>query len=382
MTDVQMPLVDQIRPEAPQTPACPANNTPRLLGPFPPRQQPSPPPPPMATPPITPAPSMRVHLEKVSRTNTRSPGHFPARDPLNKYTARPLPKVQDASLTSIFELIDLDCISEWETITGEKLLAIPFNNGGGTLDWQSVTAERILTAVAEITKVQEVDIAMPKANETAKKARCSPSTFLIHGLQKEQADTLLECRIWSLQAITFQATCFAPNCPDYLFTLKGFVTLTIRNIYPIVKQVWDSEEARNYIETLVNAITPTQRGEVEVEICSLLASMNILCLDTKEAGNTLTPQFNVYADSSKMSLNEVWTRLRTHYANRTFSSTMLGLGIVEQSPFSCTLCHGVDHPWGLCPFPDTPDWNGLRREATGDSNKCRNMRANGPHAMR
>ena len=100
--------------------------------------------------------------------------------------------------------------------------------------------------------------------------------------------------------------------------------------------------------------------------------MNIICLNTKETGNTLTPHFNVYTDSSKISLDEVWSRIRSHYTNQTYSSPMLGKGTVEQTPFRCTLCHGVDHPQGLCPCPNTPDWNGLTRDGNGE---CRNSRA-------
>ena len=41
---------------------------------------------------------------------------------------------------------------------GKKILAIPFDNTPSNPDSQKVIADKILTAVAKITKAQEVDI--------------------------------------------------------------------------------------------------------------------------------------------------------------------------------------------------------------------------------
>ena len=370
--DEPMPFADQ----SPPTPTPRANPAP-LSTP----QQPTPQGPPSPSPlqtnphaPITTTGSMRAHLEKVSLTNSQLPGCSPARNPLDKYTLGPMPNVQDASPTAVFENIDLDCISKWEDIEGEKLLAIPFNTPQRTMGWHGTIAGKILTAVAEITKAKEVDVCEPRPSEEATKICRTPIAFLIHSISSQQAEILMERKIWSSQAITFHTTCFAPVCPNFLFTIKGWKTITLKNIFPVIKQVWESEQARDFVRSLVYAVPPAQRSSVEKEVDTLLASLNIIHLDTKEMGNTLTPRFNVYADSSKLSLDEVWSRLRAHYANCTYASTTLGKGLVEQTPFRCTLCHGVDHPRGLCPFPDTPEWNGPTRD--GDRER-RNMRARG-----
>jgi hypothetical protein len=367
--DEPMPLVDQSPPTVTHivTPAPPRS----------PQQLRSPATATQTTPqsnhhaPITNAASMRAHLEKVSLTNSQLLGHSPARNPLDKYTPGLLPDVQDASPTAIFKNIDLDCISEWEDIEGKKLLAIPFDTPQCTPEWHSAMAGKILTAVAKITKAQEVDICEPRPSKEATKVRCTPIAFLIHCLLSQQVEILMECRIWSSQAITFRMTCFAPACPNFLFTIRGWKTITLKNVYPVVKQVWNSDQAQDFIRSLVYAVPPAQWNNVEKEVETLLASMNIIHLNTKEAGNTLTPCFNVYADSSNLSLNKVWSRLRAHYVNCTYSSTTLGKGTVEQIPFRCMLCHGIDHPQGLCPFPDTPEWNSLRRDGDRENTGTR-----------
>lgn len=294
------------------------------------------------------------------------------RNPLDKYTTGPLLDVQNASPTSVFEHIDYDCISEWEDIKGLKLLAIPFDPTQLTADGQGLTAGKVLTAVAEITNAEECDVCEPRQSEEAKRANRMPNVFLVHGLQNNQAEILLERKIWSSLAITFRVSRFAPTCPNFLFTIKGWKTITLKSVYPVVKLVWDSEKACSFISGLIDAVPPAQRENVKKEIKALLESMTIVRLDTKEVGNTLTPRFNVYADSSMISIDEVWSRLRAHYAARAYFSTTLGKGTVEQNPFNCTLCHGVDHPRGLCPFPDTPDWNGPKRDTNVDRRNARN----------
>ncbi|KAH8982303.1 hypothetical protein EDB83DRAFT_2536603 [Lactarius deliciosus] len=210
-----------------------------------------------------------------------------------------MPPVQDASPTSVFEYINLDCITRWEEIAGEKLFAIPFDSMACNHDLHSAIAERLLTAIAEITLADEVDVSAPTPSVEATKSRCTPFSFLVHGLQKDQADTLLQRKIWSSQAITFRVTRFAPTCPEFLFAIKGLTTITLRNVYPVVKQAWDTEPTHAFISMLVNAVSLEQRGDVDAEIRLLLDSMHIVRLDAKEAGNTLTPRFNIYAQQQQ-----------------------------------------------------------------------------------
>ena len=122
-----------------------------------------------------------------------------------------------------------------------------------------------------------------------------------------------------------------------------------------------------------------KRGGVENTICLLMDSMWVEKLDTKRAGETMAPSFNIYTDSGGISIDEVWVRLRNHLTAQTYRSSMQGSGKTKAAPFHCGICHGVDHPRGLCPFPDIPGWNGPpRRRPQQDGATQRGFRSSGP----
>ena len=160
-------------------------------------------------------------------------------------------------------------------------------------------------------------------------------------------------------------------CPAFLFTLKGYTTITVKDIFQLVKEVWDSKPTKSFISALSESAPADEKEKITLELENLLNSLNVARLDIKEVGNCLKPRFNVYADGSKITYDKLWTRLRTFLIGRTYASTMEGRGIAEKAPYICTCCHGVDHLRGLCPFPGLTGWNGPGREGNGESIQCR-----------
>ena len=148
-------------------------------------------------------------------------------------------------------------------------------------------------------------------------------------------------------------------------TLRGYTTITIKDIFVIVKEVWDSEHMKSFVNTLSNSAPATEKEQVTQELVNLLNSLSIARLDIKEVGNALKLCFNIYADGSNITYDKLWMRLRAFLVGQTYASAMEGQGITEQVPYICTCCHGVDHPWGLCPFPGLTGWNGPGREGNG-----------------
>ncbi|KAH9027649.1 hypothetical protein EDB84DRAFT_1439816 [Lactarius hengduanensis] len=129
---------------------------------------------------------------------------------------------------------------------------------------------------------------------------------------------------------------FAPTCPTFLFTLKGFITTTTRDVFPVIKEVWNCDKTRNFAASLTNAVPEDERESVAREIDHFLYTLNIATLDIKEAGNTLNPRFNVYADSSQISHDEIWRRLRSFLVDQTYESEMQGHGTPQHTPYICT----------------------------------------------
>ena len=102
--------------------------------------------------------------------------------------------------------------------------------------------------------------------------------------------------------------------------------------------------------------------------------MRVKLLPIKESGNIFAPRFNIYANGSLILQEAVWKRLRNYLAGRVYTSLLLDTGTTEVAPYLCGICHSVDHPRGLCPFPNIEGWNGPsgpRRRRTTESARAR-----------
>ncbi|KAH9047209.1 hypothetical protein EDB84DRAFT_1557747 [Lactarius hengduanensis] len=259
--------------------------------------------------------SIIAHLEEVENDNLGRTGRLPARNTLDKYTPGPMPPIQDIHPTAPFDNIDLKLIEEWDTHPGEKLIAVPFDTEARDTNSHNFIRAKILTAVAKITNAQEASVAAPRLKLSTKPSNL-PTSFLVYNITAEQAKFLLNCRVWSSHAITFRVTYFAPTCLTFLFTLRGFITTTMKDVFPVVKQVWESEETKVFMTQLTNTVPASERECVALEIDHFLKSMNLIRLDIKEAGNTLNPRFNIHANSNQISHNEIWRRLRAFLINQ------------------------------------------------------------------
>lgn len=315
-------------------------------------------------------PTVFDRLEEVANDHSAN-GKFTARNSIDKYSLGPMPPIQDASPTSIFDNIHLATIKEWDLLPGGKVIAIPFDSDARFPESHEFLRTRMLTAVTEIISAQEISVAAPKPSDEAANRGRTPTSFLIYNITVDQADTLLKRKVWSSNLTTFRVASFATTCPTFLFTIKGFTTTAMKPVFDMVRSVWDNQETKDCADSLLNNVPADDRTMVNNDIEQLLASMNIHRLDIKVTGNTLLPHFNVYAECSNFTDDKIWTCLRAHLLAATYTSSIQGRATTEKAPFRCSCCHGVDHPRGLCPYPSLPGWNGPKRDS-GDALQRRN----------
>ena len=102
------------------------------------------------------------------------------------------------------------------------------------------------------------------------------------------------------------------------------MSITVKDIFGIVKEVWDSKHTRSFVNTLSDSAPTTKKEQVTLELVNLLDSLNIANLDIKEVGNTLKPCFNVYVDGSNITYNKLWMWLRAFLIGQTYSLAMEG----------------------------------------------------------
>ena len=312
-------------------------------------------------PTLGPLPSLQARLRAAAERNTAPTPNTsggPPREPIDKYTNTDMPIVHDAHPTAPLDHIDIDLVCEWEKYPAGKLLALPFDTEAQDISRLGSLKGRIFTAISEITQSRVASVSAPTRSQAAEKSNQTPNAFLIYNLTESQCDLLLQRGIWSSTAITFRVTKLNPTCPDFLFTIKGFHTLATDHILEMVNSIWQDNETGVFIDTIADLFTEETHIDAKTSIQAFVDSARVMCLDIKSSGDILQPHFNVYASGNLINSDEVWVFLRDYLADRTYGSPMHGQGTTSLAPFNCSLCHGVDHPRGLCPFPATPGWNG------------------------
>ncbi|KAI9509006.1 hypothetical protein F5148DRAFT_1283422 [Russula earlei] len=243
-------------------------------------------------------------------------------NPIEKYTDHNnFPAVHDAHPMAILDNIDRNQLFQWMQYRGDKLLAIPFDGEANDPRNHKTIKGKIFAAVAEIMQSESIGVSAPTQSP---KALCTPTSFLIHNLMKEQSTTLLKHKIWSSTNITFHVSGPIPPCQDFLFPIKGFTMLITDNISQIVKEVWSDPKMEEFILTATGNLLETKKLATETSICQVINSMRVSHLDTKTSGNTLLPHFNVYADGCLITNDGLWLSLRDFLANRPYSSPMQG----------------------------------------------------------
>lgn len=298
------------------------------------------------------------------------------RDPLDKYTHAPMPKIYDGHPTDIFSLIDLKVIDEWDSYPACKLFALPFGIEARVQSRHNSIRARIFAAAAEITQSQQMGVSAPKPSEKARRQNYTPSAFLIYNLTEAQRNTLLEKTVWSSVDISFRVALPEPNLPDFLFSIKGFCTLAKDLVRNMVAEVWQDEETQTSLQAISRAASNNGHADSQTNIKAFTESLEVKRLDVKERGNILAPRFNIHAESKYIKDHNVWAQIRDFLASRQYTSNMLGRGTTRVAPYECGICYSVDHPRGLCPFPSVAGWNGptWRPESEGPRSRGKGSR--------
>ena len=278
-------------------------------------------------------------------------------NPMEKYMTGLFPPVHDAHPTAIYNNVKESVYLAWDTFPVYKLVAIPFGYESKAHHRHGDIKRSILSAVAEITKSQRVGISAPAPEERIKTRARTPCTFLVHGLAKEEYQTLLKQRIWCSTDITFRIATTKPHPPDLLFSLTEFASLNTEEVYNMVLTVWSKDTTISTIQNIVKSF-PHKNPNAQPNYKSFLATLKVDLIKIREKKGRINPVYNIYTNGKYFREHELWSQIRTFLLGLRYGSAGLGIGIAKSGLFQCSLCHGVDHPRGLCPFLLIQGWRG------------------------
>jgi hypothetical protein len=281
-----------------------------------------------------------------------------SRNPLDKYTDAEMKDVHYNHPMAALKHTDHETISSWEAIQSGKLLAQPFRAYANKIENHSILKALIFAAVAEITDAVNISVCAPRRNPTAKKF---PTSFLIHNLTEKQRQTLLARKgVWSSTDITFRVMPIEPACPDFLFYIKGFTNGTEKTVYNAVKEVWNDADTNDYMDHICNMVQENAKAHAALALHNFKNALRVKMLETRHKGGGLAPTFQVYASGAAINEDRTWCQLRSYLASREYSIPFEDPGTIVVPTNECTICHGADHPRGLCPFTTINGWNGPR----------------------
>ena len=284
------------------------------------------------------------------------------RDPLSKYTEGPMPDIHDEDPATLLARLDKVQLQSWLDLPTGKVLARPFDSEVNYRPNHQGIAQDLAEAVREITGATKVAIAPPNKDKDVHKRERHPITFLIHNISKEDVETLLEWKVWSSKEITFQVAPINISRPEFLFTLKGFTSPEVSDVAASLAEIWGDPVTKSMIRKLASdAPNDEEQQEWNDQMTGFLESATVRYLDIKGQGGRAIPHFNVYANGDIIEDDETWLQLRKYLRNRVYKTTTIGTGRTVREDFVCGLCHGHDHPRGLCPFPHVQGWNGGNR---------------------
>ena len=148
-----------------------------------------------------------------------------------------------------------------------------------------------------------------------------------------------------------------PTSPDYLFSLLDLATVGLKAVRTMIQSKWNEEHTQAALQDISQAARNKASGPSDPDIPAFLETLHIERLNVIN-DNIITPMFNIYAKGALIQDEDVWTKIRKTLFELTYESAESGRAKLKIAPHDCGICHGADHPGGLCVFPTLPEWKG------------------------
>ena len=134
------------------------------------------------------------------------------------------------------------------------------------------------------------------------------------------------------------------------------------NIVKAIKEVWNDVATQAFFNGICNQVNKEDRQNANAAMRDFVNSMWVSILKIRNRGGILAPTFRVYANGYAINDDRIWCKIRSYLASRDYVIPFEDPGVIIIPTTECSLCHGADHPRGLCPFPSIVDWHGPRTQ--------------------
>ena len=189
-----------------------------------------------------------------------------------------------------------------------------------------------------------------------------PSTFLVYGTLQLLCNTILSQQVWSVPQVTFETYPFESYIiPSIFLCLAGYICPDENTVINSVKTAWLQSPAKEQMVDIILSIDKSFSGagaylRAQNMILNMVNSILVEFLDFRTPGGGPSPRWNIYVMPPTTHIL-TWSKVQAHAFQMSHPCILNGTGTTCRL-FSCSICHSFDHPHSLCPFPNTPAWNG------------------------
>ncbi|KAA1474322.1 hypothetical protein DENSPDRAFT_852207 [Dentipellis sp. KUC8613] len=305
--------------------------------------------------------TLRIPTSTKSNSSTYHPG--------------PFPKIYRATSVAHLNGIADDHALAWARIPGHKVYLQTFDlhcpDDHRTI---STLISHIARAIENVTQHFDHEISPPLyANPPpppGARRRLMALVFCCYNLNRAARDRLVQLGVYSSENTSFSVITPNQPIPAMLMTLEGLYTSNEATVRKAIHDVWSDDvtiqallQAQQRLETRGRPLFTNEQIE------SFMTSMTVKHYDIRVRGAVIH-RFNVYANGSCFDNEDQWYEVRATLRSIPYRTRLNGVGI-SINLVSCSLCHGIDHPRGKCPFPNLQGWEGPLHQHESQTNQNR-----------
>ncbi|KIM74508.1 hypothetical protein PILCRDRAFT_14400 [Piloderma croceum F 1598] len=268
------------------------------------------------------------------------------------------PHVHGRTSTHIFDNLKDQQMEAWLSLDVPHVFIQPLHHGYYPLETSPHMVHLITTEVKAALECTRVKVTAPIPATEILKVDQAPFTYLVQGISASNADKLVKQHCLASKQIgmlIFKAGIIAPT---YLGSVEGLTVRDEADFDDAIRLIRNTYRI-GLVGTILGEITAShphlQNGRTPKDrTLAILDTLTGFKINLTAAGGTTHTCINIYIRSPTDD-NDDWVCLLETVNKTIYPDPFLGRGYHTNSQM-CNVCHSIDHPAGLCPFPNLPGW--------------------------
>ena len=214
----------------------------------------------------------------------------------------------------------------------------------------------------------------------------SPHSFILYGIHEDTWNMLANRVIWRTKFLRFTAYKLVDNRLAFLGAIKHLSNYYSDKDSPSLRNniilIW---KQGNGVESLIHDLLLETESKMlcgddtpvidQASIDEIIDSLCVRFMPVAKAGGVPNPFTNLYLEKNPFN-NDQWHRLKVMVSTTLYDTELHGRWEFW-SAWTCSMCHGIDHPRGLCPFDNLENDVSLSEPAVPHPNETKTNKRGG-----